>query len=201
MNCIRLWCALDSGCGEGDEEQKKRDRESIVQTRFHVERLADAQRHAGTVHNDLAQAGVGRREDGGQDPCFPNGQLREHEPRRHCAQEDGEQHSHAQQARRQAPETPQDSQVGAAGIGEEQQHQPDFGQVEEDLGTEAASEDAWPTGKQRHPREREQNGRGENRPLHPPGDEAVEEQERDEDGEKHGVGRFRREGGSTSVRA
>ena len=107
-----------AGCGQGDEEQEERHRKSVIEAGFHVEGLADTQRHARAVHDDLSKAGVSRRENGSEDSPLPDGQVWKHDEGRDCAEHDGQQHTRAQQTRRQASDVTQHVQIGAAGIGE-----------------------------------------------------------------------------------
>jgi hypothetical protein len=62
-----------------------------------------------------------------------------------------------------------------------QHHQPDFGNMECGLGSEPGSQNSLHGRKHQHSRDREHNGRGDDRPLQAPRQQAVEEKKRDED--------------------
>ena len=86
---------FDFGGFDGDEEQEERDGKSVVEAGFHIERLTDAHGHARAVHDNLSQAGVGRRKDSAQNSRFPDRQLRKHQPRDDCPQNNRQQHASA----------------------------------------------------------------------------------------------------------
>jgi hypothetical protein len=168
MNRIKLAVPPSPpGCGQGDEEQEERHRKSVIETGFHVEGLADAQRHARAVHDVLSEAGVGRCENGSEDSRFPDRHVRKHEERRDGAEHDGQQHARAQQAHRQASNVPQYVQIGAAGIGEEQQYQADFGKTKEDIAADSRAEHRGRDRAHQHARGGEYDGRRDDRLFQP----------------------------------
>ena len=66
------FATFDFGGRDGDEEQEERDGKSVVEAGFHIERLTNAHGHARAVHDNLSQAGVGRRKDSAQNSRFPD---------------------------------------------------------------------------------------------------------------------------------
>jgi len=121
------------GTGERHEEQEERHGQPVVEAGLDVERLANLQRHARAVDDDLPQPGVGRRRDGGQDAGFPDGKLAEDHQRGQTAQQEREQHAGAEEPARQGPDVAQDLEIGPARVGEEQQHQARFGEAQEEF--------------------------------------------------------------------
>ena len=90
----------------------------------------------------------------------------------------------AQQTRGQLADVAQDPEIGAAGIGEEQQHQPDFRQREERAGMHPAS---CGLHDEKHPEagQREDNRRRDNGLLKPGRNKTVGEEQTDENGKQH----------------
>jgi hypothetical protein len=121
--------------GQRDEKEQEGHGQAVVESGFHVERLANLHRHSRAVHDDLSQPGIRRREDGGQDARFRPRQLRKQESRRHRTQHDREQHADAEQTHRQGAHAAQHPQIRAAGVGIQQQYQADLGHAEEQLVT------------------------------------------------------------------
>ena len=119
---------------QGDEKQQEWHRQSVVQARLYIECLTHAQRCIRAGHHDLPKAGIGRRQDRGQNRCLPKGKARKDEAGRGGAKQDGERQANGEQARRQVANVPQQRQVGAAGVGEKQQDQADLGKVENETG-------------------------------------------------------------------
>ncbi len=163
-----------------DEEEEERNRQTVIEAGFHVQGLANFHRHAWAVHDDLPEPGIGRRENGGQDARFPNGELAKHDERSERAQHNGQEHARAQETGRQAPNVPQDAKIDAAGIGKEQQHEANLGDVEEHCETALPLPQLRQEKESQHARGGEQDGRGQDCALESPGNQAVEKDERDE---------------------
>ena len=112
--------ALGAPAAQRDEKQQERHGQTVVETRLHVECLADLRRHARAVYNDLPQPRIRRREDGGEDARFPQRELRKDHQRTQGTKQNGQQHPRAQEAGRQVPNVLEHPEISAARVGEEQ---------------------------------------------------------------------------------
>ena len=65
--------------GHRHEEQQEGHGEPVVEAGLDIEGLAHALRHQRAVDDDLAETGIGGREDGGKDARLPPGKLRKHQ--------------------------------------------------------------------------------------------------------------------------
>ena len=164
--------------GQGHEEEHERHGKAVVEACLHVQGLSNLHGHARAVHDDLPEPGIRRGEDGGQDAGLPEGESGKEEQRAESAQEDGQQHPRAQQPHGQIPDALQKLEVGAAGIGEKQQHEADFGdpqpqsQIHLALPQLGHQEEHQHSGGGEHNRGRQQG------PLHAAGNQAVEQKTR-----------------------
>ena len=70
-------------------------------------------------------------------------------------------------------------EVGAAGVGEEQQHQADLGDPEKHFAVDLAGPEFGRTEEHDHPRGGKHNRRGHDRPVQAPGNQAVEKGQND----------------------
>ncbi len=71
--------AFDLGRCQRHEEKQKWNGQPIVEPRLHVQRLADAHRHARAVHDHLSQPSVSRSKNRRQNPRLPQRELRKHQ--------------------------------------------------------------------------------------------------------------------------
>ena len=118
---------LACGRGQRDEEQQERHREPVVQSGLDVQRLADALRDAPTVHDDLPQTGVGRREYRSEDPRLPPAEVAEYRHGAQPAEQEGQEHAGTEQTNRQIGPARQHAWRDARGIDEQRHYQPQLG--------------------------------------------------------------------------
>ena len=106
-------------------------------------------------------------------------------------EQNGQQHPRAQEAGRQVPNVLEHPEIGAARVGEEQQHEADFGDLQQQLEVGLPVTHSGQAKKRHHPGAGEHNRRSHDGPFQPPGNQAEEENQSNKNGDEgHGSGVF-----------
>ena len=119
----RISCVRAAGAGKRRQQQHGGQGDAVVKPAFHVQRLPDADRHRPVRDHGLAQRGVGRGQDRGQQRRLPDGECREQVDGDAGAGEHHQGQADDQHALRQIVIAPQQAEIDPRRVGEQHQDQ------------------------------------------------------------------------------
>ncbi len=156
--------AMNAGLGDlrrdNGGQHDHRHRQAVVEAALHIDRLPHpcGQRVAGK--HGLGQGGIGGRQQGGQQHRQHHRRVGRHPMGDQRAQRDGQRHADQQHAGGNGGAVPQAAQVHAGRIGEQHQHQGDFGKAMQQRVADAGVQQVEAAVPQGEAEPHEQHGQG-----------------------------------------
>ena len=167
--------------GDGQQDQKNRDADAVVQAALGVQAFADGCRHRRVGGHGLTQGCIRGCKHGGQDGELDQAQAGQQQGTGHDARGYRQRQPNEQQLHRRGHVLPENPEIGAGGIGEQDQRQRQLGQGAQGPRIYLHPEQAQAERTAEDAEAGEDNGTCDWRPLQAPGAYAVDEHESEQD--------------------
>ena len=128
------------------EHKDDREREAIIEAAFHVQSLANLQRHALAGNHSLTESGVGGNENRRENARGPNRELRKQNDGERGSGDDTERHRHRKKAQRKLITLFELTKPYPRSVGKKHDDERKLGEQASELEAVVASERAEKTG-------------------------------------------------------